>query len=99
MGRPPCWLAQFCRGVKCDGPMDRAHLVEQQRLKKEGHADLCRDPRTWKWACRRHHGMFDGFRRQMRVPRSAIPGELVVLLESIGLMWALERDRRYLARG
>lgn len=95
MPRPACWLAQFAPGERCEGRMDRVHLVEQQRLVKEGHADLCPDPRTWEFGCRRHHGMFDHYRPGIRVPRSAVPRVLEELLEAIGLGWALDRDRRY----
>lgn len=90
-----CWLAQFAPAVPCEGRMDPAHLVEQQRLKKEGHRELCPDPRTWRPACRRHHDLFDHYDKRMRVPRSAIPDELVKLMWDIGMVWALARDRRY----
>ena len=94
--RADCWLAQFAPAVACAGRMDRAHLVEQQRLRKEGQGELCPDPRTWRPACRRHHNLFDQYRPGIIVPIEAVPEDLVELLEDVGLGWALEVDRRYL---
>lgn len=87
-----CWLAAFAAPERreCEGRMDRAHLVKQQRLVKEGHAELCEDPRTWKLACRRHHTMWDNY-RGLVVPRSAVPAELETLLDGVGLAWLLDR--------
>jgi hypothetical protein len=88
-----CWLSQFStRERVCSGRMDRAHLVPQQLLRREGHAALCPDPRLWKPACRLHHGMFDGYTGVV-VPRDALPVELEELCLAIGLDWYL--DRRY----
>jgi hypothetical protein len=89
--QPTCWLKQFSvKERACEGRMDRAHLVEQQTLKKEGHPELCPDPRTWVPACRWHHTQFDGH-FGVQVPRSALPVELEKLCEEIGLGWYLDR--------
>lgn len=86
-----CWLAQFDpKSQPCAGRMERAHLVEKQRLRKEGYAELIPDPRTWRPACRLHHTMLDHF-RGLVVPREALPPELETLCERIGLDWYLER--------
>lgn len=84
-----CWLRQFSE-LPCAGPLEHAHLVEKQRLRKEGHADLIPDPRTWRPACRKHHTALDHF-RGLVVPREAIPGELEKLCDEIGLTWALDK--------
>jgi hypothetical protein len=88
-----CWLRQFdALNRECSGRMDRAHLIEKQRLRKEGHADLIDDPRTWVPACRLHHFSWDAY-RGVTVPREALPEPLVALCDELGLLWWI--DRRY----
>jgi len=72
--------------------MDRAHLVTRQLLRREGHADLIYDDRTWVPACRLHHSSWDNFMGVV-VPRAALPAAFVALMQEIGLGWWL--DRRY----
>jgi hypothetical protein len=86
-----CWLARFDEKHRpCQGPTDRAHLVKQQTLRREGHSDLIDDPRTWVPACRFHHGIWDSYGAVV-VPRDALPEAVEALMEQRGLGWALRR--------
>jgi hypothetical protein len=86
-----CWLATFS-DKPCQGPMDRAHLIAKQRLKREVSGDprLVWHPSLWVWACRRHHGDFDN--RVLRVGRGDLPVGLEGAAEILGLGWMLDAD-------
>lgn len=86
-----CWLRQFDEKHRCcQGRTDRAHLLKQQTLRREGHSDLIDDPRTFVPACRLHHSVWDSYGAVV-VPRSAVPASLEELCEERGLSWALDR--------
>lgn len=88
-----CWLKPYdLKARPCAGRMDRAHLIPQQLLKREGHDDACGDPRSWIPACRLHHSNFDN-RSGVIVPWSALPRSFIDLVTELGLMhWT---ERRY----
>jgi len=92
-----CWLRRFSE-EPCEGRIIRAHLVDRQLLKRERLAHLIDDPRTWVPACGGmtglggHHGAADPMlsaRRELVVPRWAIPEELELLMSAVGLSWWL----------
>jgi hypothetical protein len=91
-----CWLAQFSK-TPCDGQLVRCHLIPRQILRREGHADLIDDRRTWVPGCGGptgiggHHGELDSSRR-LRIPIWDIPTETLLLAEEIGLGWWIERE-------
>jgi hypothetical protein len=88
-----CWLRQFSvKERACEGRMDRAHLIAQQVLRREGHPEACQDRRSWVPACRWHHSQFDNYRGVV-VPREMLPAGFLELCEEIGLSWWV--DRRY----
>lgn len=92
-GAGDCWLARFdTRGRPCGGRMDNVHLIDQQKLRKEGHGGLCTDGRSFVQACRTHHAAFDNYRGVV-VPRAMLPAGLEELCGEVGLLWWL--DRRY----
>jgi hypothetical protein len=91
-----CWLARFGDGP-CDGPMDRAHLVPRQRIRRQLHGQdpelvqrVIWHPSCWVWACRRHHGDFDN--KRFAVPREALPECVEVFAAELGMLWSLEVD-------
>ena len=99
-----CFLAQH--GVSergeigpCHGQLIRAHLIAQQVLKREGHADAIDDPRSWVPACggltgsAGHHGAFD-YARSIRIPYEKLPAGTIQLADELGLAWYLERNYR-----
>jgi hypothetical protein len=89
LGHEHCWLRAFS-DKPCAGRMDRAHLIERQRLKKEGLGEHVLDEATWRPACRLHHFSFDAFRGVV-VPRLALPVETERFAERHGLGWYLDR--------
>jgi len=77
-------------------------LVDRQLLRHEHLEHLIDDERTWVPACGGmtglggHHAAHDPMlsaRRELAVPRWAIPEELEQLMSGVGLSWWL--DRRY----
>lgn len=93
--RLDCFFAQHSPHA-CDGPMDRAHLIAKQRIKRElrGQEDLMDQavwhPAVWVWACRRHHGDFDN--KRMRFGRGDVPAQVEAYAEALGLTWSLDAD-------
>jgi hypothetical protein len=87
-----CWLARFNPSVPCDGPMDRAHLLAKQSLKREVSADprLVWHPSLWVWACRRHHVDLDN--HVFRIGRGDLPEATELAAEILGLGWLLDRE-------
>ena len=97
-----CWLAPFDpKGRPCDGPLDRAHLIPKQRIRKrlsaggivalEDQGPIVWHPAAWVCGCRLHHGNFD-IARTIRVPRSAIPARTEAYASLLGLAWSLDHD-------
>jgi hypothetical protein len=92
-----CWLARFNASVPCDGPMDKAHLLPKQRIKRQFAGS---DPETlraviwhrslWVPACRRHHGDFDNY--VFRITREDLPEGLEYAAHVLGLGWSLDAD-------
>ncbi|HTZ63505.1 MAG TPA: hypothetical protein VMB51_05320 [Solirubrobacteraceae bacterium] len=89
--QPTCWLAAFS-DQPCAGPLEHAHLIEQQTLKREGLGRYLGDAAVWEWACRRHHFGFDS-RLRVFVPRTALSEETERFAAAHGLTDYL--DRRY----
>lgn len=77
----------------CDGPMQKAHLIAQQVLNREGlYADRWR-PAVWVWACQKHHTAFDDA-CTIRLPRAAIPTSTERFASDHKLTWYLDRTYR-----
>lgn len=86
-----CNLAQYAMDTPCEGRLERAHLIPQQLMKREGLRDHVTDPATWVPACRRHHTMLD-VSRTIRVPWDNLPEATIVFAADHGLMPWLERE-------
>jgi hypothetical protein len=86
-----CFLAQFT-DTECAGRLEKAHLIEKQRLRKEGLSEHMWAPEVWRPACKRHHFMLDAY-RGLVVPRSLLPVETELFADRHGLGWYL--DRKY----
>ncbi len=83
-----CWLAQIDRTRACDGPIDQAHLIPKQLLKREGVADIW-DHRLTVPACRLHHANWDN--HCFRVPRESLPERFLTAVDELGLSWWVDR--------
>lgn len=91
-----CWLAQFS-DEPCDGPIDRAHLVPKQRIRRQltgMEPELVErvvwHPSCWVYACRHHHANFD--MKVLHVPRDRLPGCVEVFAAELDMVWSLQRD-------
>lgn len=75
----------------CDGPMDRAHLLPKQRLRREVSDDprLVWHPSVWVWGCRRHHAAFDA--RMLRLAREDVPEVTELAAKVLGMEWSLDQ--------
>jgi hypothetical protein len=95
-----CFFARQPGAGACDGQLIRAHLVPRQLLKREGHAGLVDDPRTWVPCCGGptgiggHHGQLD-YSRKLRIPPYRLPAEFVALMTDIGLGWWISKHYAY----
>lgn len=72
----------------CGGPMQQAHLIPRQLLRRN-NLELWNQA-TWIWACANHHGAFDTS-RTIRVPRKAIPQSTEEFAKRHGISWYLDR--------
>lgn len=103
-----CWLAQFGlietpTGLvpahlhptlgKCDGPMDPAHLIPKQLLRRELGSRWVGFEEIVVPGCRRHHDLMDTARR-LKIPRDALPESVERFADAHGLAWWLEREYR-----
>lgn len=86
-----CWLATFAQD-ECAGRLERTHLIEKQRLRKDGLSEFIWDPAVWRPACRRHHFALDAY-RGLTVPRCSLPVETEAFAERHDLTGYL--DRKY----
>lgn len=86
-----CWLAKLLGLTDCDGPIQRAHLIPKQRLKRAGldHAAIW-DPRVWRLMCWMHHHRFDTY--FVRITRIQVPAETEEYALEHGFVWSLDRD-------
>jgi hypothetical protein len=93
-----CWLASVGCPGSCDGPMDRAHLIPKQRIRRELRGDLTREqldeaiwhPSVWRWACRFHHGQLDN--GAFHLDRSLLPASVAEFARIWGMEWSIDSD-------
>jgi hypothetical protein len=103
VSRRSCYLRAFASSP-CSGPLQRAHLIKRQTIRKEvwnrrheleGVPKTLRvlyaDPRSWVWACDRHHRMLD-HSRKLKIPRYRLPRELEDFAAQYRLRWWLYRE-------
>ena len=87
-----CWFAHNLQGVgSCDGRQDPCHLIKAQVIRREVGTEAIWDQRVIVPGCRRHHGMLD-HSRQIRIPRSLLPGSVEAFAHDHGLEWWLARE-------
>lgn len=86
---PSCW---FAGASSCDGPLQRAHLIPKQRIKREASRafDVVWDPRVWAPMCERHHRRFDAGLE--RIDRGRLPVTVEEYAVEHRLGWSLDRD-------
>ena len=75
----------------CEGPIQRAHWLDKQVLKRRAPDLDIWDRRLWRPVCERHHNLVD--RRLLDVPRDLVPESVEELAAGYDLGWWL--DRRY----
>lgn len=99
-----CFLARFS-DRPCDGPMDSAHVIPKQRIRRELKGEprelverVVWHPSVLILACRRHHGDLD-VARSVRLTRADLPAAVEVFAEVMGLGWSLDRDYGPIATG
>lgn len=97
-----CWLAAHGHMEHgdpmppCEGQLIRAHLIDQQELRRRGLALAAGDPGTFVLACGGisglggHHGAFD-VSKKLRVAFADLPDETIVFAIEHDLMPWLER--------
>ena len=73
----------------CEPPIQAAHLIPQQTLRKEGFSEHLWDPRNGVGACYRAHRRSDA--AVERFPVERIPEAAWQFAEELGLTWKLER--------
>lgn len=89
-----CWWKDRGQGP-CDGPIDRAHWIPKQRIRREFRhlaaetlKELVWHPAVWSPMCRRHHGDFDS--GKLKVAREQLPVPVERYAEVFGLAWSLD---------
>jgi 5-methylcytosine-specific restriction endonuclease McrA len=80
----PCLI-----GDGCDGPLQAAHVIPQQALKKRGLHHLLWDPANGAPLCYRHHRRHDNHTE--KIPRSSLPAAALAWADTHGLTHVLER--------
>ena len=76
--------------VDCEGPIQAAHLIPKQALRRRGFSpEVIWDPRNGIAACRRAHCRSDAGLE--RFPSSRLPVEAWAFAEEVGLGWMLEK--------
>lgn len=99
-----CFLAAFT-DTPCAGRLIKAHLIPQQRIKREfpkGHngvslTALLNDSRSYVLACggiignSGHHGELD-YSRKIRIPLDQIPDGTKTFAQELGLLVWLEHE-------
>lgn len=73
----------------CEPPLDAAHVVPAQTLRKLGLDHLVYDPLNGIALCRRHHTRHDGCVE--KIPRHVLPARCFAWADAHGLTEALER--------
>lgn len=73
--------------------MQRAHLIEKQRLKRAGirALEVVWDPRILRWSCEFHHSLYD--RHLWHLPRDAYGRAVEQFALEQGFDWLGERER------
>ncbi len=94
---PAEWKRRVCHGgciihddpADCDGPLQGHHVISQQHLRRDGHADVVWDVRIGVGICEAAHT--DHTRGTRRIPRDRLPSPVVAFVHDLGLDWRLER--------
>jgi hypothetical protein len=92
-----CWFAGRTDAGPCDGPIDKAHWVPKQRIKREFREvakpqldELIWHPSVWSPMCRRHHSAFDA--KMLRIRREEVPLRAERWAAIFGMTWSLDAD-------
>lgn len=75
--------------LDCDGPVQAAHVISKQTLKRHGHGDKVWDPRNAIGACYKAHRRSDAGLE--RFPRRVFGPEVFEFAEEVGLSWMLDK--------
>jgi hypothetical protein len=75
--------------LDCEPPVQAAHLLSQQALRRHGHADKLYDTRNAIGACYRAHRRSDAALE--RFPVEYLPSEFWEFADEVGLRWLAER--------
>lgn len=89
-----CWAREHIQGIgPCEGPLERAHLLRAQVIRREVGDDFetLWAPEVWRPFCTRHHRALD-HSRQIRIPRALIPEDTERWAADHGLTWWLDRE-------
>ena len=73
----------------CEMPVQAAHVISQQTLRRHGHADKLWDVRNGVSACYRAHRRSDS--GVERFPREKLPAAVFEFADELGLRWVLDR--------
>lgn len=87
-----------CRGgcqihadtMNCDGPVQAAHIISKQALKRHGHADKLWDVRNGIAACYRAHRRSDA--ALARFPATLFSSEFWEFADEVNLRWLVEKQ-------
>lgn len=74
---------------ECEEPIQAAHIIPKQTLRRHGHEDKLWDPRNGLGACYKAHRRSDG--AVERFPVERIPSEAWEYAREVDLEWWLER--------
>lgn len=101
-----CWFAGLPAAGKCDGRLQKCHLLPKALLKRElwqsrrwkasgrlpeSLQELVWDERVWIPGCQFHHYRVDESRK-LRVPRHLLPPAVEAFAAEWGLEWWLSRE-------
>lgn len=93
-----CFWSQIDPDLRhsCGGPLQRAHLIPKQRIRREFKGELSEEnlahvvwhPSAWRWMCALHHASFDAGRLKLR--RDQVPQDTEHFAAVWELGWSLD---------
>ena len=75
--------------LDCEGPVQAAHIIPKQSLKRHGHADKIWDPRNGIGACYKAHRRSDA--GLQRFPVAYLPAQFWEFAEEVNLSYLAEK--------